>query len=112
MLVSELTPKVEGKVLFDLSHLEKCPDESGCYVITASDDTILYIGQAVNICRRMESHRNDDKKRENTPYGKAFWFYYKLCPKIELDDLERGWLNDYLSNKGNLPFFNKQRGNI
>lgn len=107
MLVSSLTPKPEGKVRFDLSCLNECPDKSGCYAIVTSDGTILYIGQAVNICRRMEDHRNDTKKCGETPHGKGFWFYYLLCPEIELDSLERGWVNEYRIKMGELPFFNK-----
>lgn len=108
MLVSSLTPKTEEWVKFSLDVLWKVPEESGCYVITNYDGVILYIGQAVNIHNRMEQHLNDGEKRGKTPWGVAFWFYYLLCPKLELNDLERGWVNEHrLKEKGQLPFFNK-----
>lgn len=107
MNVSALTPKPESKIQFSLAHLWKTPEESGCYVITNYDGMILYVGQAVNIHNRIEQHLKDPKKTGQTPYGKAFWFYYQFCPKIELNDLERGWVHDYRNKNGERPFFNK-----
>lgn len=107
MLVSSLTPKPENKIEFDFSHLKRSPNESGCYVITNYDGFILYIGQAKNIHNRLDNHLNDSEKRGPTPHGKAFWFYYLLCPEIELDALERGWVNEYRLKHGELPYFNK-----
>lgn len=109
MLVSSLTPalNLENRVLFDFSCLWQAPENSGCYVLTNNNNVILYIGQAVNIHNRLEQHLNDIEKRKRTPDGKGFWFYYQFCPIIDLDDLERGWMNDHKIYTGKRPFFNK-----
>lgn len=112
MLASLLTPKTQDRIKFSFANLNEFPENAGCYAITNYNGVILYIGQAKNIYNRMEQHLDDFQKRQQTPSGKAFWFYYLFCPIIELDDLERGWLNEHLIKEGVLPFFNKQRGNV
>lgn len=108
MFVSSLTPEIGDKAEFSYSALRDIPEESGCYVLTTYDGTILYIGQSINVCRRIEQHLDKDDKRKKTPWGVAFWAYYALCPAIELDALEGGWVYQYrMREKGNLPFFNK-----
>jgi len=106
MLVSKVGKL--NKARFDYSDLNKIPDKSGCYVLTTFDGVILYIGQSGNIAKRVEQHLDSGEKREVTPLGVAFWVYYELCSKVDMDALENGWIHSYiLNNKGNLPYFNK-----
>lgn len=109
MKASSLVPKTEGRVGFSYDALRSVPDRSGCYALAAFGDEILYIGQSENICARMEQHLDDPKKCGQTPMGKAFWLYYKLCPVRDLDSLENGWVNEHILREGKMPFFNKVR---
>ena len=107
MLVSLLVPEAERRVRFDYSSLRAMPDESGCYALAVFDGTILYIGQSKNIYARMEQHLDGGEKTQKTPWGVAFWLYYKCCPVSDLDNLENGWMNEHLLREGKKPFFNK-----
>ena len=107
MLVSDLLPKADGKVKFNYSALDKSPAESGCYIITTFDGTILYIGQSDNIRRRMEEHLDEKEKTKETPWGVSFWLYYKLYDKTKLNELEREWTNEYKLKMGKRPHFSK-----
>ena len=109
MIVSLLIPTVDKQLEFSYADLYAAPEESGCYVITAFNDTILYIGQSQNIHKRMEQHLGNNVKRRKTPWGVAFWLYYKLCDERDLGSLEKGWVNKHIIKEGKLPFFNKVR---
>lgn len=109
MKVSELNPRPVDHIRFDgwQQHIAS-PQERGCYVIASFDDDILYIGQSVDIGKRMESHLTDDRKRKLTPDGVAYWLYYIVCPNDDdLNALERGWVLQYRGREGKLPPFNK-----
>ena len=108
MLVSSLVPPPEGRAEFSYAAWRDTPKESGCYALAAFGGEVLYVGQSVNIRRRMEQHLDGDEMRKATPFGVAFWMHYKLWPVANLDNLERGWMNQHkLQEKGKLPFFNK-----
>ena len=107
MLATVLFSETENRVEFSYSALHSVSDESGCYALAAYDGTILYIGQSENICKRMEQHLDDGEKRKKTPWGVAFWMYYKLCPSRDLNSTERGWMNEHKIREGKRPFFNK-----
>ena len=106
MLVSLLIPQTEKRVEFSRSWVVATPVVSGCYVLTTFLGEILYIGQSINLARRMEEHLDDPVKTGATPFGKAFWFYYELLESHRLDSLERGWMNAHIRTEGCLPFFN------
>ena len=68
------------------------------------DNVVLYIGQAVNIRRRMNDHLDDPRKTDLTPQGRAFFFYW-----LEYDDigkLERTWLNIHGEHEPRYPILN------
>ena len=109
MLVSLLKPETEGKMNFSYFALRNASQDSGCYALTTHDGTVLYIGQTVNICKRIEQHLDEGKKREQTPWGVVFWAYYRLCNARDLNNLENGWINEYVIKEGRMPFFNKAR---
>ncbi len=108
MKIDKLTPAPQDKTQFDLSKNYKIPQESGCYVMTNYDEDILYIGQAKNIRQRFKRHLDDPKKTSITPKGIAFWFHWLEWDVIELNSLERGWLNTYSATIGELPIMNSQ----
>ena len=108
MLFSSLNPAPDGKGEFSFACLHDIPAESGCYALAAYNGAILYIGQAKNLRNRMEQHLREDAKRQNTPHGVAFWMHYKKWDAIQLDGLERGWMQQHqFQEQGARPFFNK-----
>jgi len=109
MLVSLLKPEPTGKIAFSYDTLHTVPQDSGCYALTTHDGTILYIGQTIDICQRMEQHLDDGSKRTQTPWGVIFWLHYRLCDAGDLNNLENGWVNEHVLKEGQMPFFNKAR---
>jgi len=106
MFVSEIGKL--NRALFDYSELNKIPDKSGCYVLTTSCGFILYIGQSVNIAKRIEQHLDGGEKSKQTRWGVASWVYYEPCPEVNMNSLESNWINSYrLNNEGDFPYFNK-----
>nr|WP_305121752.1 GIY-YIG nuclease family protein [Pedobacter mongoliensis] len=82
------------------------PRESGCYVLTAFDGTILYIGLALKLNIRFKQHVDSLGKVKPTGDGKAVWFYYLGYNEKNLPKLERTWLNHFQSYEGKLPILN------
>jgi predicted GIY-YIG superfamily endonuclease len=107
MNVIELVPAVSTRVEFSLRASKNVPDQSGCYVLTNVDGTILYIGLSCNLRQRFGMHRDDEGKRGLSAIGRAFWFYYCMFPERELHCIERTWQNQHLVTEGALPAFNK-----
>lgn len=107
MLALELNPAPKCRLKFSYAQIDWVPKASGGYSLVAFENQILYIGQAVNIRRRIEDHLGNEEKREKTPYGKIFWLSYFLCSEMELNEIENGWANQYKLKHGELPFFNK-----
>ena len=108
MLVSDLAPITDDRVIFSYPKSHEVPEDSGCYVITTLDGTILYIGQSINIRSRMRDHLYTKEMTATMPSGEsAYWFYYTLCPAAELNQLEGNWIDDHKLNEGGkLPPFN------
>ena len=108
MLVGRLSPEATSHTLFRRDSAIMIPEAPGCYVLVTQERVILYVGQAVNINRRVEDHLASDDKRNRTPWGYVRWVFYRLCDVSELSDLESIWVQQFkLANRGNLPYFNK-----
>ncbi len=107
MKISQLVPEVSLRVAFTLRYRKFVPREPGCYVLTTLHGDVLYIGLTDDLHRRFGDHRGDDEKCEPTPHGTAYWFYYLPYELSKLETLERTWLNIYVVNHGERPFFNK-----
>lgn len=108
MRADELLPPVEGSVQFSWATIGQVPEFTACYVLAAHDRTILYIGQARNLSRRIRQHLGDSDKRQDTAWGMARRLYFKSCSSNELSQLERTWVVAFvLANGGELPPFNK-----
>jgi predicted GIY-YIG superfamily endonuclease len=107
MKAKQLVPKVDNRVQFSLKYRKFVPKETGCYVLTAFDDEVLYIGLTDNLYRRFAEHRDNREKRDPTSRGVAFWFYYLACAEKEIYRIERSWLNQHVELHGELPVLNK-----
>ena len=107
MKIGDLRPIVKTHVRFALSERRKVPTSAGCYVLTAFDHTVLYVGLTNNLTRRFSEHCDTESKREPTPYGRAFWFFFETLDEKQINRHERGWINQYSAQYGSLPPLNK-----
>lgn len=108
MHADKLLPPVEPPVQFSWATIGQIPEFTACYVLAAHDTTILYIGQARNLSRRIRQHLDDPDKRQETTWGMAQWLYFRRCSDNELSQLEHAWIMAFmLANGGDLPPFNK-----
>lgn len=107
MNVSELAPAVEGRVRFSLSEQRLVPGDAGCYILSAHDGEVLYIGLTKSLSRRLGEHRANPEKTVVTEHGLAFWFSFRTCEVKGLENLERSWLGQYALVHGHLPPLNK-----
>jgi hypothetical protein len=105
MNVDQLVPATEGSEPFRLSHEKFIPETPGCYVLCSAICTILYIGLAENLRRRMCQHLDSPEKRSKTRDGRAVLFYWRETESIYA--LERAWLNLHYSCEGVRPSLNK-----
>jgi len=107
MKIKELCPPPAAKVLFRLSAAHLIPLKPGCYVLSTSDDAVLYIGLASSLGSRFGQHLDNREKTNSTKMGRAFYFYYLECETRNLERLERSWLNQYCVAHGQRPLLNK-----
>lgn len=105
MKVNSLFPKPTGREGFRKSLLGGIPNSPGCYVLSTFDGTILYVGLAVNLRRRVGQHLDTDAKMQKTSRGRAILVHW--VETTELQAVERGWLNLHVAHDGNLPTLNK-----
>jgi excinuclease UvrABC nuclease subunit len=107
MKVEELNPTPKHRINFKFSSFKLVPKNAGCYVLTTFDTEILYLGLSDNLFNRFQEHLDNSEKRGPTTQGKAIWFYYAIWDKKNLPQLERTWINNYISLHGRLPILNK-----
>lgn len=112
MNISELVPSTEHKLLFQYKHLFLAPKVSGCYVLTTYDDKILYIGRTGNLHSRFKQHLANPEKVNPTSEGKAIWFHFRRVAEIEIEKIERTWMQRHLCKYGCLPILNKVNSSI
>jgi excinuclease UvrABC nuclease subunit len=110
MRISQLIPTIEVKQEFEYSKQNRIPNEYGCYVITNFTLGIMYIGKATSLLQRFINHLENIEKNRQTQLGRAYWFCYTKCKnEFEIAKMERGWLNQFQLEEGELPVFNKIR---
>jgi hypothetical protein len=108
MLVTSMQPEVTERIEFLRSRQVEAPSEPGCYVLTAFDLTVLYVGLASRSLRgRMGNHLEDDFKRKGWAGKIPYWFYYLELPADRVRPVERGWFNQSILADGSLPPLNK-----
>ena len=108
MIIQELRPEIEQRIIFQYPKVGEVPTGPGCYVLTTFSETIIYIGRAINLQRRVEQHLDNPEKRQRTPWGVAYWVCIRQCPTNDIADLEIWWIEQHkLMTGGQLPYFNK-----
>jgi hypothetical protein len=105
MNIGKLIPPPLFRESFHLSREKFVSDKSGCYVLTTFAGVVLYIGLAKNLRRRMHDHLSNPEKTNETPLGRAILFHW--LESVDLNKVERTWLNTHLENEGALPILNK-----
>lgn len=108
MKAEVLLPPPDNRIEFSEQKVKFVPAKAGCYVLTNFFNDIVYIGLATNLNRRIKDHLDNKEKRQITASGIAYWFHYRLVDNVnKLNSIERGWLNQYELNYGELPALNK-----
>ena len=105
MKVAQLLPKVSKNELFARNTCKFVPKAPGCYVLTSADDTVLYVGLATDLSRRMGQHLDSSEKTNPTELGRAVKFYWLETPDI--NRIERSWINAHVHFEGRYPVLNK-----
>ncbi len=107
MNVTKLVPAVKDRHQFTYEFHKFVPVQAGCYALTTYDGHVLYVGLTDDLHRRFGQHRDDRNKCSPTPQGVAFWFYYLLLSKAEINKVEHSWLNANVDAHGVFPLLNK-----
>ena len=107
MNVDALNEKFNGRVSFDLRFSGRIPNQPGCYVIANMGGAVLYIGQTVDLRRRMGEHLSDPRMTQRTSLGLPSWYYYKYVSDAELIKTEASLLSWHKFSSGELPILNR-----
>lgn len=112
MKVASLRPPPAQSQVFDLKWANHIPQGSGCYVLAAFSDEILYIGETKSLRRRFKQHLNDNEKTNPTAKGRALHFYWLEAGEEKIAELENAWLQRHEALCGKKPILNKKGGKI
>ena len=107
MKVADLDASLSNRIPFRLSDSVRVPEIAGCYVLTNILGDVLYIGQSVNLHRRMEQHLVDARMTGTTRLGASSWFYWVSADDSELRPLENQLLLRFKAAEGALPPLNR-----
>ena len=97
-----------NRVPFKLSDAVKVHAAPGCYVLSNFTDEVIYIGQSVNLRRRMQEHLKSSRMTALTRLGYASWFCYGLWGQSEIVKIESEMLSQYQMSEGRLPPLNRR----
>lgn len=99
-----------NRVPFKLSAAVKVHAAPGCYVLSNFSDEVIYIGQSVNLCRRMQEHLKSSRMTALTRLGYAAWFCYELWGAGQIANVEADMLTAYWRVHRRLPPLNRRLG--
>jgi len=89
----------QGRVYLDKEDISKLPDESGVYFLYQTGNTLVYIGMAMSLKKRVIQH---DKEKEFSQIG------YELVHYSRARRYEKELLEMYFQEHGQLPYYNRQ----
>lgn len=104
MNVSALTPQPVRSESFRRSRERFIPESAGCYVLSTFNGTVLYVGLADNIRRRVNQHLDNPAKTDSTDEGRAVLVHW--LETRDTNKVERTWMNIHITNEGRLPILN------
>lgn len=87
-----------------ISHVYSEPGIYRLCLKTAPGYRIVYIGQSINVKKRLMTHRR-------TSYIAFDFFSLKYCPRTKLDEIENLALEEFKEKYGRWPIYNNQGGN-
>jgi hypothetical protein len=105
MKVDKLNPATSQWEPFTLSKAKFVPNSAGCYALTNFEETVLYVGLATDLRRRFMQHLEKPEKTGVSAEGRATKFYW--VETIDINRVERTWLNIHVHNEGRFPILNK-----
>ena len=92
---------------FLLSSTPSVPRRSGVYVICNVYRDVLYIGQSVDVARRLGQHLEDRRMTGPVKEGRAHSVFVKWVPERNLLDEEKRLLFQFKSAVGRWPALNR-----
>ncbi len=104
MKLDMLVPQPVKHETFKRNRERFVPKKSGCYVLTTFANDVLYVGLTKNLRSRMNDHLDSDEKTAPTVLGRATYFYW--IEGLEIEKIERTWMNIYIQHEGILPPLN------
>ena len=107
MKVLELDETIDERTSFDVRFSGLLPNVSGCYCISNIYEEVLYIGQTIDLRRRMSEHLSDPRMTGKTAQGLPSWFHCKQVHPKKLDQVEGSLLSAYKYSEGDLPALNR-----
>ena len=105
MKIEMLFPQPIKQETFKRNRQRFVPESSGCYVLATFSDVVLYVGLAKNLRIRMNNHLDNEEKTAPTIAGRATYFYWLEC--LEIEKVERTWMNIHIQHEGILPLLNR-----
>ena len=104
MKIDMLTPQPVEYEIFKRSRERFIPEKSGCYALATFAKELLYVGLAKNLRTRMKNHLSSDEKTAPTALCRATYFYW--FESLEMEKVERTWMNIHIQHEGKLPVLN------
>jgi hypothetical protein len=105
MNVIDLIPRPFEREAFRRDRLRYVPDCPGCYALATFSGTVLYVGLAKSLRRRMNDHLDSPRKTGETAHGRAILAYWITTE--DLQRVERTWMNMHQIAEGRLPILNQ-----
>jgi hypothetical protein len=103
--VDELIPRPLLFESFRRSRERFIPETAGCYVLATFEQTVIYLGLAKDLRRRMSQHLDTPEKILLTPMGRAVLFFW--IEDDNINKIERTWMNMHIERHGALPVLNR-----
>ena len=107
MRVGQLSRAWNLTTYFQLSSISSVPSRSGVYVLCNVYREVLYIGQSVDVARRLGQHLDDRRMTGPLKAGRANLVFVKWVPKRDLLDEEKRLLFQFKSAVGSWPPLNR-----
>ena len=107
MKVDQLGSAWDYTTYFQLSSIPSVPSRSAVYVLCNVYREVLYIGQSVDVARRLGQHLEDRRMTGPVKEGRCYLVFVKWVPKRDLLDEEERLLFRFKSVVGRRPSLNR-----
>lgn len=107
MRVDELGLAWDYTTHFQLSSVPAVPPGAGVYVLCNIYSEVLYIGQSIDVARRLGEHLEDRRMTGQVKEGRIAEVFVRLVPEHDLLDEEERLLFRFKSVVGRWPSLNR-----